>query len=246
MRKLVLFDIDGTILNTGKIGSGAIYGAVEAVCRQAGAIKEGDIAPVSPLGKGESLRRVRMSGKTDTQIVHEILEGVVPPDTIQRLLPRIFDGVAERLAGHNHDGEPPILLEGAQRLIEAVDAHHACLPGLLTGNNRRGAEAKLEMFSLAHFFKVGAFGDDAHFRQELPEIAVNRAFEKTGYRYTGKEVVIIGDTPNDVTCGKHLNVCAIAVATGRFSSAELQAAQPDFLFDNLSDTERVMAAILSR
>ncbi|MCH8295335.1 HAD hydrolase-like protein [Candidatus Poribacteria bacterium] len=230
MKKLVLFDIDGTILNAGRIGRRAIYQALEDVF---GADKRNEF------------RDIRMSGKTDTQIIHEILEDVVDRNALQQLLPRIFDSITDLLAAACKQRENTKLLVGVQELIEVATDHKDCTLGLLTGNNKQCAMVKLDVFELTHFFQLGAFGDEAYYRNELPDIAVQRAFEQTGHLFRNKEIVILGDTPNDVSCGRHLGVCAIAVATGRFSSEELQKSQPDYLFEDLSDTRSVMNAILT-
>ena len=237
MRKLVLFDIDGTILNTGGIGGRSLYRAIEEVCREKGMFGDN---PTPELG------RVRMSGGMDTQIVYDILEGILPESTVQQLLPDIFDRIAELLReGCQAEGANVILLDGVQELISAVADHEACLPGLLTGNNKGGAAAKLDVFNLNPFFQLGAFGDDARSRNALPAIAASRAFEKTGEKFTGKDIVIIGDTPRDIECARHAGAYAIAVATGTYSRAELTPHQPDVLFDDRSDTQNVMATILS-
>ena len=237
MRKLVLFDIDGTILSTGGIGGRSLYQAIEEVCREKKMFGDN---PTPELG------RVRMSGGMDTQIVHDILEGVLPESTVQQLLPDIFDRIAKLLReGCKAKGANVILLDGVRELISAVADHEACLPGLLTGNNKGGAAAKLDVFNLNPFFQFGAFGDDARSRNALPAIAARRAFEQTGEAFTGKDIVIIGDTPRDIECARHAGAYAIAVATGTYSRAELAPYKPDTLFDDLSDTQNVMATILS-
>ena len=237
MRKLVLFDIDGTILSTGGIGGRALYQAIEEICHEK---RMFGTNPTPELG------RVRMSGGMDTQIVHDILEGVLPESTIQQLLPDIFDRIAKLLReGCKAEGANVRLLDGVRELILAVANHEACLPGLLTGNNKGGAAAKLDVFNLSSFFQFGAFGDDARSRNALPAIAACRAFEQTGERFTDKDIVIIGDTPRDIECARHAGAYAIAVATGTYSRAELTPHQPDALFDDLSDTQSVMATILS-
>ena len=237
MRKLVLFDIDGTILSTGGIGGRSLYRAIEEVCHERKMFGDN---PTPELGQ------VRMSGGMDTQIVHDILEGVLPEGTIQQLLPDIFDRIAKLLReGCKAESANVRLLDGVRELISAVAAHKACLPGLLTGNNKGGAAAKLDVFDLNPFFKFGAFGDDARSRNALPAIAAGRAFEQTGERFTGKDIVIIGDTPRDIECARHAGAYAIAVATGTYSRDELAPYNPDTLFDDLSDTQSVMTTILS-
>ena len=237
MRKLVLFDIDGTILNTGGIGGRALYRAIEEVCYE---------KKMFGNNSTPELGRVRMSGGMDTQIVHDILEGVLPERTVQQLLPDIFDRIASLLReGCKAAGANVRLLDGVRELITAVAAHEACLPGLLTGNNKGGAAAKLDVFDLNPFFQFGAFGDDARSRNSLPAIAAHRAFERTGERFAGRDIVIIGDTPRDIECARHAGAYAIAVATGTYSREELAPYKPDTLFDDLSDTQTVMATILA-
>ena len=237
MRKLVLFDIDGTILSTDGIGGRALYQAIKEVCHEKGMFGDN---PTPELG------RVRMSGMMDTQIVHDILEGVLPEATVQQLLPDIFDRIAKLLReGCEAEDANVRLFDGVRELISAVADHEACLIGLLTGNNKGGAAAKLDVFNLNPFFQLGAFGDDARSRNALPAIAASRAFEQTGERFTGRDIVIIGDTPRDIECARHADAYAIAVATGQYSREALMPYQPDALFDDLSDTQGVMGTILS-
>lgn len=138
----------------------------------------------------------------------------------------------------------PTVYPGIIQLIEEVGSATSALPGLLTGNIAGGAKVKLEAAGLRPGdFLVGAYGSDHHDRTELPAVAVHRAEEATGYRFEGKEIVIIGDTPADVACGAHLGVRTIAVATGTFSSDQLAECEPDYLFEDFSDVQAAAAAI---
>ncbi len=92
-------------------------------------------------------------------------------------------------------------------------------------------------------FVAGAYGSDHHDRRNLPVIAINRAESRVGKRFEGKEIVIVGDTPFDISCGEHLGVRTIAVATGSYCAAELAACKPDYLFDSLERTDEVLEAI---
>jgi phosphoglycolate phosphatase-like HAD superfamily hydrolase len=116
--------------------------------------------------------------------------------------------------------------------------------GLLTGNFEEGARLKLQPPDLNRYFPFGAFGDGARQRVELPVRGVEAAEKYTGQRFSEKEIVIIGDTPNDIHCGRHLNVRTIAVATSHYPLEELKAEGPDFVFSDLTDTEKVLSAIL--
>jgi phosphoglycolate phosphatase-like HAD superfamily hydrolase len=114
----------------------------------------------------------------------------------------------------------------------------------LTGNLAATAPIKLRAANLdPPLFCVGAYGNDGHYRPELPEVAVARAQTLTGQKFEGKNIVIVGDTPADVTCGKHLGVNAIGAATGHHSAETLSAAGADYVFSDLTDTETVIQAI---
>jgi phosphoglycolate phosphatase-like HAD superfamily hydrolase len=227
VERLVLFDIDGTILNVHGVGSRALLAAMEAVFER----------QIDPVGYS-------MSGKTDTQIVVELLEctggwpGEVPP-----VLPRVWKNYLERFTPALAACRPHVYA-GIVPLLAALGARDGVVIGLLTGNVEPAAWLKLRRVNLAEPFWLGAFGDAAPERCLLPEIAVENARKLTDRHFRGKEIVIIGDTPNDVACGRHLGVKSIAVATGRFDQAQLASHRPDHLFLDLSDTERVLAAIL--
>ncbi len=121
----------------------------------------------------------------------------------------------------------------------------ALVLGLLTGNLIEGAKAKLRAVSLDHGrVRIGAYGSDHEERPMLPPIARDRASALLGRDVAGDQLVIIGDTPFDVTCGRGVGARAIAVATGGFGRAELESHGPDAMFDDLSDTARVMEAII--
>ena len=226
MKRLILFDIDGTLLATRGGAKRAFHRAMLEVYGTAGPIE------THPF-----------DGKTDPQIVRELLRldgfsdsaidermgalwHVYLRELEQELLaasPRVYPGVEDVL----------------HALGERRDHAHVAL---LTGNIVGGAQIKLRSAALdRHFdFDAGAFGSDCERRDGLPEIAVRRALERTGIRFQRRQVVIIGDTPNDVTCGRSLDVFTIAVATGRYSRDQLAAAGAHVVLDDLSDTERVL------
>ena len=225
--RLILFDIDGTLLNTNGIARNAFAEALDTVFGLRTIAREHDFA-----------------GKTDQQIYREILTATgIDADLIQRkqddAMNLFFDLLERRITNEN-----VTVLPGIRELLEALAEETVTTVGLLTGNMIRGARIKLQPVKLDHHFTFGAFGGDALYRQDLPSIAIERAYHRTGYIFREKEVVIVGDTPHDVTCGRHLNVRTIAVATGNSSSEELSQHRPDFLFDNLAETNMVMEAIL--
>ncbi|MFT5365549.1 MAG: phosphoglycolate phosphatase [Candidatus Latescibacterota bacterium] len=228
MKKLVLFDIDGTIMNTDGGGASSCQKALETV-----------------FDTHVPLDNYSMSGKTDTQIVLELMErvGVAREETTAKL-----DEINVLYIDHlskEVDSWNPELCPGIVEVLDALAKREDLVLGLLTGNIVRGAEVKLNRVGLWHYFKTGAFGDGAPERKMLPDIAQKTAHELTGKVFEGKAMVIIGDTPNDVLCGRHLNVKAIAVATGGFDLDTLRSYQPDFLFRDLSHTEEVVEAIMA-
>jgi phosphoglycolate phosphatase len=231
MPTLVLFDIDGTLLLSAGAGRRAITRTLARLVPDTACFE-----------------RVRFDGKTDPQIVAELLEAAGHPSAADReVVHRVCrDYVAvleEELArpGCRVNAMPGIL-----PLLDRLEADPAILIGLLTGNVARGAALKLSAAGLAPSrFRVGAYGSDSAHRPDLPAIAAERARAWFGRAPAGHEVVIIGDTPSDVTCGRSLGVRAIGVATGSYPVEELAAAGAFAVFPDLSDTDAVMRAILA-
>ena len=229
-RRLVLFDIDGTILWTDGAGRRAVFQALEEHFGKS--------------GPGEH----RFDGKTDPQIVRELMRhaGVSDADIDARLdevLDRYLSLLRDELASVDH-GEH--IFPGVRELLDTLEARGDVVLGLLTGNIHHGARAKLAAVGIdPDRFVVGAFGSDHHDRPELPEIARRRAERALGHPVAGNELVVIGDTPADVACGVSIGARAIGVATGRYSVDELRACGAAAVFADLSDTAAVVRAILA-
>ena len=227
MQRLVLLDIDGTILSSNGAAARPFRRALETV-----------------FGTSGPLRGYSFAGKTDPQIARDLLrlariEDATVAEGLERVWPLYVEGLRQELAAAKVSVFP-----GVERLVERLDAEATAVLGLLTGNVVEGAKLKLTAAGLDfNVFQVGAFGSDHGDRTELPAIAISRAEERFGHRFEGKSVVIVGDTPLDVACGAHLGVRTVAVATGSYSRDELAACGPDHLFDDLSDTEAVWSAI---
>ena len=227
--KVVLFDIDGTLLWTDGAGRRAVHEALEEVFG----------APVPP---GHEF-----DGKTDPQIVRELMQlAGVADDVIDTRLPIALDRYVEllcrELARHDHRDKT---YPGIAPLLDALEEREDVMLGLLTGNVHEGANAKLAAVGLArHRFKVGAFGSDHASRAELPAIARRRAESLLGHAVPGEHVIVIGDTPADMGCGKGIGARAIGVATGRYSVDDLRACDAAAVFADLSDTTTVVRAIL--
>jgi phosphoglycolate phosphatase-like HAD superfamily hydrolase len=230
MKRLVLFDIDGTLLTTDGAPRRAFHRAMLEVYGTAGPIATH-----------------RFDGKTDPQIARELLElAGLPSPRIDRGLSPLWIAYLRELSNEfAHPGHRTTVLPGILRLLDVLEPHDDVVLGLLTGNIERGAALKLESAGIRTRFRVGAFGSDHERRDHLPPVAVDRARDVTGRTFERRDIVIIGDTPSDVTCGGALGVRAIGVATGRHDANELRAAGADSVFIDLTDTAAVVDAILS-
>ena len=228
---LVLFDIDGTILWTDGVGRRAIHRALTEVF--------GGTGPES----------YWFDGKTDRQIVRDLmrLEGHADAHIDERmddLLERYLRYLERELSIAE---QRPRLYDGVVPLLDALEARDDVVFGLLTGNFEGGARVKLRAVGLdPDRFTVNAFGSDAEHRPALPAIARKRANERLGLELPGEAVVVIGDTPADVECGRGIGARAIAVATGRYSVEELASHAPAAVFADLTDTEAVVRAIMGK
>src|SRR2546430_3112688 len=232
--KLVLFDIDGPILRTAGAGRRAIRRAM-----------------VDEVGTAGRIDGYRLDGKTDPQIVRELLELAKHPKasderTILAVCDRYVTLLAEELESPDRRTR---LFDGVSELLAALTPHEAAgraLVGLLTGNLERGAALKLRSAGLHPArFRVGAYGSDSHRRPDLPAVAARRATALAGRAFAGADIVIVGDTPDDVACGRPIGACAVAVATGFYDVAALRAAGAAHVFATLADTAAVLDAIFA-
>jgi phosphoglycolate phosphatase len=230
VRRLVLFDIDGTILWTDGAGRRAVFQSLEEHFGKS--------------GPGEH----RFDGKTDPQIVRELMRhaGVADADIDARLdevLDRYLSLLRDELESIDHAQH---VFPGVRDLLDALEARDDVMLGLLTGNVHHGAHAKRTAVGIDPArFAVGAFGSDHHERPELPEIARRRAERALGHPIAGRDLVVIGDTPADMACGVSIGARAIGVATGRYSVDELRACNAAAVFPDLSDTAAVVRAIFA-
>ncbi len=229
--KLVLFDIDGTLLLTAGAGRRAVLRAL-----------------LDSVGAPGPFEGVRFDGKTDPQIVRELLSAAGHEDAdSEKHIRAVCDQYIGLLERELVETSRKIrVLAGVAEMLDGIEARTDAVLGLLTGNIERGAHLKLSHAGLdPGRFRVGAFGSDAEARSALPAFAVRRAAAVMGYEPRGDAVVIIGDTPADMTCGDSLGARAIGVATGAYTVAELDDAGAFAAFDDLSDHTAVMAAIFA-
>jgi phosphoglycolate phosphatase len=228
VRRLVLFDIDGTLLSAGGISARCLSAALLEVFGSTGPIDGYDY-----------------SGKTDPQIVRELMRGAGRSDAeIERARPLALARYSDRLRATlrvEHVRAKP----GVAELLTALEADPRVRLGLLTGNLEDCARVKLEPLAANGYFRFGAYGSDHEDRYLLPAVAVERARDATGLSFTGAEIVIVGDSIHDVLCGRSLGVRAVAVATGRTDIDALRAHAPAAALEDLSDTGRALAAIVA-
>ncbi len=226
-RVLLLFDIDGTLLSAGKVSRLALEQALHLVYGTSGPIDQ-----------------YEYSGKTDPQIVRELMRGAELSDAeIDRGLVEALSVYRKKLAEliePEHVRSKP----GVAALLDALEREAHVTLALLTGNLEPCARVKLEPLRLNRYFPFGAYGSDHADRYQLPEVAVRRAHEALGHRFVGKRVVIIGDSIHDVRCGASIGVRAVGVATGPTTRETLAAEKPDALLDDFSDTAAAVEAIL--
>ena len=188
----------------------------------------------------------RYDGKTDKQIVRDLMRAEGFDDAA--IDARIPDVLETYVAGLRHQLSLPDTkveaLTGVVALLDALVHRSHCVVGLLTGNLEPGAQHKLTAAGIGFDrFALGAYGSDHEIRSELPAVAQRRARERLGLELTGDSIVIIGDTPADIQCGRPIGAKAIAVATGHYTVDDLTEHRPDAVFSDLANTDAVLHAI---
>ncbi|MCA9901778.1 MAG: haloacid dehalogenase-like hydrolase [Anaerolineales bacterium] len=229
MQKLLLFDIDGTLIRSNGAGRLTLAYALERL-----------------FGTSGPLDSYNMSGKTDPRIITDLLTAVgIPAKEIQRQLPAIYELMAEH--GQKVFWEKGMTAcPGVPDLLAKLAMQDDVLVGLLTGNSQITAPLKLSAAGIDPLqFKVGAYGSDALDRNDLPAIGMARAHQLTGDAFNGNNTVIIGDTPADVLCARAGKATAVAVASGWHAATTLAEYHPDHLFENLSHTEQILEVLLA-
>ena len=227
--RLILWDIDGTLLYSGGVAGEAMRAAMTRV-----------------YGRPASNDRREYAGKTDQQIILETF-AERPHDQILAQLDEFavayMDELDQRQAemaarGRVLPSVPAILAH----LQHNPDVHQS----VLTGTMQKVAAMKLRLTNLLHYVDLdtGAYGSDHHQRVQLPNFALTRANQRFQPALSGSDIIIIGDTPNDIACGKAHGARTVAVATGPFSVADLTAHQPDAVLADLSDLDAALTAIL--
>ncbi|HEY1951769.1 MAG TPA: HAD hydrolase-like protein [Gemmatimonadaceae bacterium] len=228
--RLVLFDIDGTLLNSAGLGRDSMRSALKSIFG----------SPGDP--------SYRYDGKTDKQIVRDSmrLEGHSDEhidSRMEKLLETYLEGLRTGAASGKFKVRP---LDGVPEILDALEARDDVVLGLLTGNVEPGARIKLRLAGIdPDRFRVNAFGSDHEHRPALPAIAQRRAGEQLGLDLAGDRLVVIGDTPADIECGRSLGAKSIGVASGHYTVEQLREHNPYAVFPSLANTAQVLDTIVN-
>ena len=227
--RVCLFDIDGTLINSGQAGQAAMEAALASL-----------------FGATRPTEGISTAGRTDRAIIEDLMafhDLGVDESTFGRVCEAYLQGLPAELA--LLEG---ITLPGVGDLLEVLSARDDVVLGLLTGNLLEGARRKLGHFKLDTFFErdgrlFGGFGDDQRNRDDVARGGRERVRRELGW-WDATEVWVIGDTPLDVGCARAIDVQVLAVATGLFSSEQIAPSRPDVLLEDLSETERVVSILI--
>ena len=223
-KRLLLFDIDGTLVSTGGAGVRALKLVIE-----------------KRYGVHDDLHDIEIAGRTDSGIAASILKKYSTSETNGKVTDFLdeYIGFLQQTVSTT-DGQ---VLPGMSEILTRMKTRPDRVLGLLTGNIKRGAKLKLQHYGLWDFFEFGAFADDHHDRNQLGEFARARAKEKHGHDFNAAQIDVIGDTGHDVACGKAFGARTVAIATGSWSREQLATHKPDFLFDDLANVGEVMRVL---
>lgn len=223
LARLLLFDIDGTLIRSAGAGRDAM-----------------NLALQHHYSVADGFRDVQMMGRTDPLIIEEVFrKHRLPhlPENVKRFQNTYFEILESEL---EKPRENKRICTGIVPLLDALEGQPGISLGLLTGNWRTSAFLKLRHFGLEDRFELGAFSDDAPKREDLVPVAMDRFYSQYGIRIDAENVYVIGDTPLDVACARPHGCKSVAVATGFHTVEELKAASPDFIFGDFSHTEAVL------
>ena len=224
MKKLVLFDIDKTLIKRSDAHISAFSEALKKV-----------------YGINSGIDVINYDGLTDQLIIIEVLKkNGLDDDTIKL---KLKDCTKAMVDSFNKivDNDPIILLDGAKELLEELRKNNVLL-GLVTGSLEPIAKSKLKKVSVDSYFKLGGFGSDDMDRTNLIKIAIKKAEDNFDFKFSDN-VFLVGDTPRDIKAGKEAMVKTIGVATGIYSKEDLEKSGADFVLENLKDKNRFLEII---
>jgi phosphoglycolate phosphatase len=234
-RKLVLFDIDGTLVLTGGAGIRAMNRACEEL-----------------VGHGQALAEIPVAGRTDRIILSDVVTRAghtMDDGLLERLRDRYIVNLREEI---ERPGRPQsfesfgargglkAVMPGVRELLDTLERRDDVFLGLLTGNFEAGARIKLEHFDLWRYFRCGAFGDDSPDRNALVPFALARAKQCGMPDLAPEHILVVGDTPHDIACAQAVGAVPVAVATGGFSADQLRRHGAEIVFEDLSETDEFL------
>ena len=226
-KKLLLFDIDATLLKTGHAGLRALDRAFERL-----------------YSVPEATKGIRPAGKTDPSIIREMLDKSVPGVDPDREIPRVVELYVKYLEEEVEVSPGFHVMPGVPELLAELSRIPHLVLGLATGNLEQGAYIKLRRAGLGSYFSFGGFGSDSENRTELVLAAIRRAKDHLRGEVPPDSIYVIGDTPRDILHAKEAGVRTVAVATGGSGTEELARYEPDHLFEDFSCTGRVVEIFL--
>ena len=226
MNKLVLFDIDNTLIKSSKVKDSIAF--PEAFKKV--------------YGVEASINDINAHGMTDQQIIIELmkLKGIDE----HKILSKLKDCMQTMIDSFNRvsDQDEVVLLDGVKELLSELESKGFII-GLVTGNLEPIARGKLKKAGINHYFKVGGFGNEDINRVNLVKLAIKKSEERFGFKFN-KNVFLFGDTPQDVKSGKAAGATAIGVTTGIYSKEQLKEAGADYIFENLEDTNKILDILI--
>ncbi len=225
--KLLLFDIDGTLIHAGGAGIRAVNRAFSFI-----------------YGIEDAMQGIRPDGKTDPLILREMFRNTLNRDYSEGEAARLYRSYLFFLEEEMKKRNPITVLVGIPKILEAVSLRDDLELGIATGNIEEAAWIKLRYSGLDSYFEFGAFGTDSEYRGEIVRAAIKRG-ERILNKSSGfAEIVVIGDTPFDIIHGKAAGAKVLSVATGSYSSKDLEIYDPDYLFEDFSDVETALRVFL--
>jgi len=221
--KVLLFDIDATLLLSGHAGTRALNRTFQRL-----------------YGIEDAMLDIRPDGKTDPLIIREVLDKGLPNVDPESEIPRVARTYLEYLKGEVENSQGFHLMPGVKELLEKLSRIDSLALGLATGNFEEAAWIKLRRGGLDSYFCFGGFGSDAEDRTELIKIGIRRGEHFIGKQVPRECVYVIGDTPRDILHAREAQVKTVAVGTGRANLEELSNYGPDYLLPDLSSTDDVI------
>jgi phosphoglycolate phosphatase len=228
-KKLILFDIDGTLILTGGVAAKLM---AEAVAEQVGMPVQWNIHD--------------FVGNTDRNIIYTLLNrSGVREAIMEETTNRSLESYLKKLKQELKRDELVTILPGVKQLLSVLKSDNRFALGLLTGNVLQVAQIKLAKDNLFSFFPIGAFGDDALKREQLPSFAIQRAERYYGHFFDRMDIWLVGDSVNDIRCAQVNHLKSLAVASGHMKESELAEYRPSALIPDLIQTEKIVNILLS-